>query len=446
MLQLLKHQQKEIKVNINEKLAKFGFKSADILIPSDGIDLKAWAVVACDQYTSQPEYWHELEAEIGSKPSTLKIIYPEVYLESPDKEEIIKSINETMHAYLENGIFKEYKDSFILVKRDTESGTRYGLMAALDLEQYDYSVSSHTLIRATEGTILSRIPPRKQIRKNAELELPHIMVLISDKYRKIIEPLRDKKDSLEKIYETDLNKDGGHITGYLVDRDEDKETIAEGFEKIYSELDNSNPLLFAMGDGNHSLATAKSCWEDLKATLTEEERKTHPARFALVEIENIFDEGLQFEPIHRVFFNLKKDAFDKLLIDNCKSFSSEKISDKHKMLEEINKLGQHFGLIDKNGMYVYTVVNGKKNIAAGTLQLIIDQMLEKNLGQVDYIHGVDVTLELARKDGNIGVILPDISKENFFSDMLKDGAYPRKTFSIGHANEKRYYMEARKIK
>lgn len=433
-------------MNINEKLSKFGLQSADILLPKNGIDLEKWAVVACDQYTSQPEYWEELEKNIGSAPSCLKIIYPEVYLESGDKNKIIDDINNTMGEYLENGIFEEYKDCFILVERTTESGTRYGLMSALDLECYDYSKDSKTLIRATEGTILSRIPPRKEIRRNAELELPHIMVLISDRHRAIIEALRDKKDKLEKIYDTELNMNGGHIKGYLVNKDEDKKIVEDGFERLFEELDKNNPLLFAMGDGNHSLATAKSCWEDLKATLSEEEKKNHPARYALVEIENIFDEGLMFEPIHRVFFSISRKDFDKLLGKNCKDFKVEKLSSKDEIHNAINAEGQHFALIDKDGIYRYSVIDGTKAIAAGTLQLIIDDMLENKLGEIDYIHGEDVTIALGSKDGNLGVILPDISKQSFFSDMLKDGAYPRKTFSIGHANEKRYYMEARKIR
>ncbi len=433
-------------MTICEKLLSYGVKTPDILLPKKGIDAKKWAVVACDQYTSQSEYWESLSDEIGEDPSTLRIIYPEVYLESPEKEKIISSINDNMKSYLERGIFDEYKDSFILVERTTESGTRFGLMVALDLEAYDYAKDSKTLIRATEGTILSRIPPRKEIRKDAPIELPHIMVLISDKDRRIIEPLRDEREKLCVVYDTELNKNGGRIKGYLVNSNKDKEKILEGFENLYSTLDKNNPLLFAMGDGNHSLATAKSSWEDIKKTLKEEEKLTHPARFALVEIENIFDPGLLFEPIHRVFFNISLDTFDSLLSSFCTSFKKEKVECPKCLVKHVNTPGQHFGLVDGKNYYVYTIEGGEKAIAAGTIQLVIDKMLEEKKGEVDYIHGVDVTLELGGKEGNLGIILPDVSKENFFSDMLKDGAYPRKTFSIGHANEKRYYMEARRIK
>ncbi len=433
-------------MTISEKLLKYGVKTPDILLPKKDVDTRKWAVVACDQYTSQPEYWESLSEEVGNAPSTLRIIYPEVYLESGDKEKIISSINEKMNEYLEEGIFDEYRDSFILVERTTESGTRYGLMLALDLEAYSYAKDSKTLIRATEGTILSRIPPRKEIRKDAPIEVPHIMVLISDKDRKIIEPLRDRRNELSVVYDSDLNKNGGHLKGYLVNSDRDREAILTGFESLYNALDPENPLLFAMGDGNHSLATAKSCWEDIKPTLSEEERKNHPARFALVEIENIFDPGLLFEPIHRVFFNIDMDTFDSILSAFCSSFRKEKVACRNCMKKGVNEKGQHFGLNCGDEFYVYTVEGGEKAIAAGTIQLVIDRMLEEKKGEVDYIHGTDVTIELGAKKGNLGIILPDVSKDNFFSDMLKDGAYPRKTFSIGHANEKRYYMEARKIK
>ncbi len=435
-------------MTISEKLLKYGVKTPDILLPKKDVDMKKWAVVACDQYTSQPEYWESLSKEVGDAPSTLRIIYPEVYLESKDKEKIISSINEKMNEYLDEGIFDEYRDSFILVERTTESGTRFGLMLALDLEAYSYAKDSRTLVRATEGTILSRIPPRKEIRKDAPIEVPHIMVLISDKDGKIIEPLRDRRETLKTVYDTDLNKNGGHIKGYLVESEKDREGILSGFEALYNALDPANPLLFAMGDGNHSLATAKSCWEDIKKNLTEEEKKNHPARYALVEIENIFDPGLKFEPIHRVFFNIDMDTFDSLLAPFCASFSKEKCCCSHGIVKKTNKADgkQHFGLNCGDEFYVYTVEKPEKAIAAGTIQLVIDRMLEEKKGEVDYIHGSDVTLELGAKKGNLGIILPDVSKENFFSDMLKDGAYPRKTFSIGHANEKRYYMEARKIR
>lgn len=435
-----------MKREILNEFKQFGAIPTDILIPAVGIDQQKWAVVACDQFTSQKEYWKEVEDFCKDAPSTDNLIFPECYLEDDDKEERIKSINNAMQKYLEDGIFRTCKDCFILVERTTESGTRYGLMAALDLEKYSYAADSTTPIRATEGTILSRIPPRKEIRKNAPLELPHIMVLISDEKRKIIEPLIAKKDSLEVLYDTPLMMNGGHLKGYLVNSEEDFLSIIEGFKALSKTLDPKNPLLFAMGDGNHSLATAKSQWEDIKVGLSDIEKENNPARYALVELENIFDEALFFEPIHRVFFNLDRNDFDLSLKNTAKGFEIKSVKDLEEIKKEINRGAQSFGYIDNSGYYVYTLIEPKSSTAAGTMQMVIDDLVPSKKADIDYIHGMDVTEELGKKDNNAGIILPEVSKETFFESILHDRAFPRKTFSIGHANEKRYYFEARKIK
>lgn len=427
--------------------SKLGIKSADILLPREGIDLKKWATVACDQYTSEPEYWLDVEKIVADSPSTFRITFPEVYLEKEGKKERIRNIVKTMEDYIEEGVFTEYKDSFILVKRTCDGKSRYGLMAALDLDQYDYSKDSRSLIRATEGTILERIPPRKEIRKDAPLELPHIMVLISDEKRSVIEPLKDKMDSLKRIYSTELMKDGGYLEGYLIDSDEDKEMIYQAFESLYSALDKNNPLLFAMGDGNHSLATAKSCWEDMKKGLSEEERKDSKARYALVEIENIYDEALLFEPIHRVFFNLSVDEFEKEVLKYAKGMTYHREKSIEDMVERINsREGLVFGLSVNNELYSLEVKGSRNFLSASLMQSVIDSLKERNACQIDYIHGIDVTVRLSNEGNNIGIILPDVDKSSFFETVIKEGSFPRKTFSIGHANEKRYYMEARRIK
>ena len=435
-----------MKKEILNEFKQIGAIPTDILIPNVGIDQKKWAVVACDQFTSQKEYWKEVEEYCKGAPSTDNLIFPECYLEDRDKDERIKSINNAMQKYLDEGVFRTLKDCFILVERTTESGTRYGLMAALDLEKYSYAPDSVTPIRATEGTILSRIPPRKEIRKNAPLELPHIMVLLSDEKRKIIEPLVSKKASLEVVYDTPLMMNGGHLKGYLVNKEEDFLSILEGFKALTKSLNPNNPLLFAMGDGNHSLATAKSQWEDIKANLNEAEKETNPARYALVELENIFDEALFFEPIHRVFFNLDRKDFDASLEKTAEGFSVKAVKDLEEIKSEINKGSQSFGYIDSTGYFVYTMKNPKSSTSAGTMQLVIDDLVPNKKADIDYIHGMDVTEELGRKSNNAGIILPEVSKETFFESILHDRAFPRKTFSIGHANEKRYYFEARKIK
>ena len=431
--------------NINNRLERIGLKAADVLVPKKEIDHSKWAVVACDQFTSEKEYWHDVENIVGDSPSTDKLIFPECYLEDGDQNKRIADINKNMRSYLDNDIFDTYKESFILVKRTCKSASRWGLMVALDLDQYSWEKGSTSLIRATEGTILSRIPPRKLIRKDAPMEIPHIMVLISDEEKTVIEPLATSVDRLKKVYDFDLMKNGGHLQGWVVDSESDKLAITEAFEKLYAKLDPKDPLLFAMGDGNHSFATAKSCWEDIKKGLSDEERKNHPARFCLVEIENIFDPGLVFEPIHRVLFNVpenvfleevKKNAVDVQIQEvGCRDCIAKQISDKDK---------QRFGYCTSQKHAVVTLTNPSANIAAGTLQKVIDALIERDYS-VDYIHGSDVTDKLGSEEGNIGLFLPAIDKGTFFETIIKDGALPRKTFSMGEANEKRYYMEARSI-
>lgn len=433
---------------IDARLKACGISVSDILLPKKGEDLEKWAVVACDQFTSEPEYWDKADSFVGTSPSTLRITYPEVYLDKGDGEKRIADINRAMEEYVKGGIFQTYKDSAVLVERTTETGTRYGLMLGLDLEAYSYAPDSKTLVRATEGTILSRIPPRKEIRKNASLELPHIMVLISDAKRSVIEPLATKKEKLEKIYDTDLMLGGGHLRGYLVNSDEDLGNLASALEALKAALDPENPLLYAMGDGNHSLATAKSCWEDIKKNLSASEQLAHPARYALVEIENIFDPALQFEPIHRVFFKTDIEVFNSEAGKLCKDLKVSKVSGTKEILSLINEkcADQRFGVVTADGCFVYGLSEPQYSTAAKTMQIIIDTIVAEKKGEIDYIHGVDVTEKLGREKGNIGIILPDVSKETFFAAIIKDRAFPRKTFSIGHAHEKRYYMEARKIR
>jgi hypothetical protein len=423
-----------------------GLEAADILIPRKDVDLNRWAVVACDQFTSEKDYWHDVESYVADKPSTLKLIFPECYLDDGDDDKRIEDINRTMKQYVDADLFRTYRNCFFLVKRTCGSACRWGLMAALDLDRYSWEKGSTSLIRATEGTILSRIPPRKKIRKDAPLEIPHIMVLISDSGKTVIEPLADSTARLGKAYDFELMKNGGHLEAWVVDSEKDMEAVTAAFEKLYDALDPANPLLFAMGDGNHSFATAKSCWEDIKAGLSEEERKNHPARFCLVELENIFDPGLVFEPIHRVLFNVPEEVFLEELGKNASAVKAEEVGCRNCIAREIADQGsQRFGYCTAGRHVVVTLENPSAAIAAGTLQKVIDALIAKGYS-VDYIHGADVTDKLGSAEGNIGLFLPAIDKGTFFDTIVKDGALPRKTFSMGEANEKRYYMEARKIK
>lgn len=397
------------------------FKKANILIPKD-IDFSKWSVVACDQYTSQPEYWEDVKNIVSQSPSCLNIVFPEAFLHEGDER--IENINKTMQGYIEDGIFEECLDSLVYVRRTMSNGkTRCGIIGCVDLEDYDFSVGSNSKIRATEGTVLERIPPRVKIRENAPLELPHIMLLINDENKTVIEPC----ELGEKIYDFDLMKNGGHLEGYLLSDFEAERVLA-----AISELDETCPgnLLFAVGDGNHSLATAKTCWENLKKTLSCEEIENHPARFCLVEIENIHDDALEFEPIHRVVFDVSGDE----LIEKFKAYYPHTSS--------VDNGGQHITYLfgtKKGDLYVK---NSPSSLPVGTLQAFLDDIGAKT----DYIHGADVVESLSKKDKTVGFLLPGMEKSELFSAVIKDGALPRKTFSMGEAQDKRFYFEAKKIK
>ncbi len=431
-----------------ERLADLGVLIPDVMLPRADVDLAQWAVVACDQYTSEPEYWEGVENTVGEAPSTLRLVLPEVYLEQPDLTERIESINSAMSRYLTEGILETHPATAVLVRRTTAGGVvRWGLMVALDLEAYDWHPGSHTLIRATEGTIESRIPPRKEVRRHAPLELPHIMVLISDAARSVIEPLAARTSSLEPLYATDLMAGGGRVEGWAVTDERDLSGVADALATLADALDPANPLLFAMGDGNHSLATAKSCWEDLKAGLTPEEQANHPARYALVELENIFDAGLLFEPIHRVVFGAPLEALLSELASIGAAYRVTEVAEEDLEATVADQSqGQRVGVITAGGTGVVTITGAPSQLAAGTLTQAIDALVAGSDAEVDYIHGGDVTIRLGREPGNIGVLLPPVAKETFFDSIVADGALPRKTFSMGHANDKRYYLEARAIR
>ena len=432
-------------MDVTAELAAVGVRIPDVLLPSS--NLHTWAVVACDQYTSQPVYWRHVEEIVGHQPSTLRLIFPEVYLDQPDPDERIIAINATMEGYLAGGLFREQPHTMVLVRRETHTGVvRWGLVVALDLEQYSWESDARTLIRATEGTILDRLPPRIAIRRDAQLELPHIMVLISDADRSVIEPLAAATDRLTPLYETDLMLGGGHVSGWAVDGDGDLAAVAKGLGRLRAKLDPANPLLFAMGDGNHSFATAKSIWNEVRDSIPTEEWDDHPARYCMVEVENIYDQGLEFEPIHRVLFGTDRATFEKALAGHCASAERFAVNDLDEALAMIEVSGiQSFGYVDADGVAVYRLSVPAASIAAGTLQRVIDGLVASG-ADVDYIHGAEVTAELGRAAGNVGLLLPQVAKDTFFASIVADGALPRKTFSLGEAQDKRYYLEARRIR
>ncbi len=427
-----------------------GLLIPEIYLPKAGLDPHKWAAIAVDQFTSEPEYWEQVEKIVGDAPSTFRITLPEIYLEQPGEAERIQSIQQTMRQYLNAGLLQP-REGLIYVERTVAGKTRRGLMLCLDLECYDYTKGSTSLIRATEGTIVERLPPRIKIREGAPLELPHILVLIDDPEQTVIEPLAAAKATLEKLYDFDLMLGSGHLTGYAVP-DEAQVVAAlrnlaqpEVFAAKYGLPAGQPVLLFAMGDGNHSLATAKAIWEKMKATVGME----HPARYALVEIENVHDEGLEFEPIHRVLFGLKKDFFAALSEFFGADFGFSPVENATEMVKRVDAgdpLRQLIGIVTENGCGVGEISNPHTNLPVGTIQACLDPFL-KNGGaeKIDYVHGQEVTVRLGSQPGNVGIYIPGMHKGDLFKTVILDGALPRKTFSMGEAKEKRFYVEARKI-
>jgi hypothetical protein len=430
-----------------------GIQIPQIYLPKKGTDLTKWAVIACDQFTSQPEYWNDVEQIVGDAPSTLNLTFPEVYLEKPGGEERIKNVQSTMRDYMDGGILQPH-DGLVYVERTVNGKTRKGIILALDLEAYDYNKGSSSLIRATEGTIVDRLPPRIKIREGATVELPHILVLLDDPNRTVIEPLSAAKSKLEKLYDFDLMLDSGHLAGYAVNEELENKVVdalrklanPQTFAAKYGIDKNQPVLLFAMGDGNHSLATAKAIWEKIKSQVGMD----HPARYALVEIENVHDEGLEFEPIHRVLFGLKKDLFAELEKYFGANFSYRHVTSAEEMIKVVDSARgdkQAIGLVGGGKTFgVIEIANPSSNLPVGTIQPFVDSFL-KNGGaeKVDYVHGEDVTVKLGSQPGNAGFYLPGMNKSDLFKTVILDGALPRKTFSMGEAREKRFYMEARKI-
>ncbi|MBE7053978.1 MAG: DUF1015 domain-containing protein [Ruminococcaceae bacterium] len=412
------------------------FNKAKMLLPNN-IDFSKWSVVACDQYTSEPKYWEDAKLVVGNNPSALNIIFPEIFLNDPDKKERVKNINQAMDKYIEQGVLKETEPCLIYVERTLKNKTvRRGIMGVVDLEEYDFNKGSTSKIRATEGTVLERIPPRVEIRENASLELPHIMLLIDDDKKEIIEPLSEIKESFEKVYDFELMLDSGSIKGYKID-DKKADEIIEKLEKfgdkeLFKNKYNVDKevLMYAVGDGNHSLATAKTCYENLKKKVGKENAIC--ARFALLELVNLHDDSLEFEAIHRVVFGVDTEK----IISELKS--------KYNLTEGENDVS--FEIVTKDGIKSYIIENPDFNLTVGCIQSFIDSYLSKNEGEVDYIHGEDVVKNLSQKENNVGIILKSMLKTDLFKTVILDGALPRKTFSMGEACDKRFYLEGRKIK
>lgn len=461
------------------------FNPANILLPKENTDMEKWSVIACDQFTSQADYWNAVEKYVGDAPSTLNVVFPEIYLGNVKNDkncvcenrscddhatvyaamsdsERIACINSTMEKYLSDGTLQQaVTDGYVLVERTTESGVRLGIVGLVDLEDYDFDPKNPTLIRATEGTVISRIPPRVKIRENAAIELPHVMLLVDDPVDEaddasdngkltgvdnignvehgIIEFVYSLKDSFRKLYDTDLMQDGGHIRGYAIEGEAAKQVTAAFAKK----QEQCGGFLFAVGDGNHSLATAKTCWENIKKSgkYTDEQLKTHPARYALVEICNLHSNALEFKPIHRLL--------TKVNVEDMLAFFKEQL--KEQDLESAEGDEIVFEYVDpKNGIdkntYAINITNRGDRLPVEILQGILDKYLELHEEtEIDYIHGDDALHGLVKETKGCGIFLQSIDKSTLFPAINAGGVLPRKTFSIGEANEKRYYMECHDI-
>ena len=411
------------------------FTKAKIMLPKDA-DMTKWSVVACDQYTSERDYWERVKETVGDAPSTLKIIFPEVYLEDEGGDERIKTINSTMKKYVEDGVLEELSPCYIYTERTLKDGSvRKGIIGCVDLEEYDFSKGSQSKIRATEGTVIERIPPRVKVRENAPLELPHIMLLIDDEKKQVIENVAAKKDTFKKLYDFTLMENSGSVRGYLVDEETAKEfedalSLLGKKEEFKTKYNTDKDVLhIAVGDGNHSLATAKTCYENIKKQ-TGNKAQDMPQRYALCELGNLHDDTLLFEAIHRVVFNASKDEFLNAL--------------KNKYVIREGKGDDSFSIVYDGEETSYVIENPDFNLTVGCIQSVIDTFIEDNGATVDYIHGEDVVKNLS-KGGNFGIILNCMKKTDLFPTVILDGALPRKTFSMGEAHDKRFYLESRYI-
>ena len=410
------------------------FLPADILLPKTD-RMQLWYVIACDQFTSDADYWTRVRKNVESAPSTLNLILPEAELGAPDEAERVRKINETMRSYLNEGLFSCFPSSYVYVERTLENGSiRRGIVGMVDLESYSFDKKSDSAIRATEATVVERIPPRMRVRRDAPLELPHILLLCDDEKRSLIEPLTDRKGEFQKLYDFDLMEGGGHISGWLVSGSE-----ADAFDKrlaVYTAQSASRypglqgtPPIFVAGDGNHSLATAKSCYEELKRMHPGEDLSRHPARYALVELENIHDDALVFEPIHRIVTGIDPEALLNELVSDCCA------DDGYPIRWYADGKSGSLSLDRKRG-----------ELAVAVLQNFLDRYLSEHKGEIDYIHDDDALMALSARKSTVGFLLPAMEKSQLFRGVIAGGSLPRKTFSMGHAREKRYYLEARKIR
>ncbi len=423
------------------------FLAANILLPKKGVDLEKWAVIACDQFTSEPLYWHDAESLVGDAPSTLHMILPEVYLEEENVQSRISDIHSSMLTYHDTILTTSF-NGFVYIERETSSGTRQGLVGMVDLEEYAYEKGTHPKIRPSENTVEERIPPRLAVRRGAKLESPHILLLVDDAKKTVIEPLAEKKNTLLPLYDVSLMLGGGSARAWAVTDKKDIDAISnalsaledenEFYQKYPAAKGKTTPFSLAVGDGNHSLATAKALWEETKSTLSQKELENHPARYCLVELENIQSDAINVEPIHRVVFGVGPDAVKNALSKYAKN---------HGITVSNIEGGQHFSLVYGENMTedVY-LIDAKEPLVVGSVDAFLELCAAENPEMyVDYVHGDDSVSALVSEQKAVGLLMPPFAKDDIFRGVALGGVLPKKTFSMGHAKDKRYYMECRSI-
>jgi hypothetical protein len=450
-------------MDTKQRLAALGTAVPELALPHAGVELRKWAVIACDQFTQDRSYWDTVGHIVGDAPSTLHMIFPEVFLEDPGRTDRIRGIHRTMEAYLASFLAPPRRACMYIERSTPWHQRRRGLVLAIDLERYDWNPGARSLVRSTEGTVPARLPPRMEIRRGAPLEIPHILLLIDDEEDRLLPDLGERAKRASPAYDTPLMTESGHITGWLLDQEPDWASLAEGLEALVRKAGtrcgtgDTPPFLYAVGDGNHSLAAAKAVWEEYKAARPDKTVPAdHPCRWALVEVENLYDPGLRFEPIHRILFGVREEAILSALAP-LPGFTRRSLGGR----EELSRLVgdekaslNRYGLVSGNR---YTLIESDApGLAAGRLQALLDTLVQTGAGgentgayTIDYIHGEDELFRLAEavpgKIPPVGILLPPINKQGFFETVARQGPLPRKSFSLGEAKEKRFYLECRRL-
>ena len=419
-----------------------GVAVPEILIPDEKTNMRKWAVIACDQFTQNQQYWNDVERFVGSSPSALHVMLPEIYLDTPEKAERIASAKEIMRSYIEDGVLNLLPPGFILVERYIDGVVRKGLMVNVDLEEYENEPYKNPVVRPSEEVIAERIPPRIEIRNGADIEMPHIMLLMDDKNKTVIEPVWQKKEFFPKVYDFELMMNGGRITGYFINNKETEHEIMQAL----AALPLKDGMRFCVGDGNHSLATAKAVWEQAKERLTPEQRAESPLRYVLCELINIYDDGLTIKPIHRTISGLNTSKCVQYIVDrlNASGADARLVFSRRKPNLQQSDAAQTIFFSSKDSAGRIEIYSPTSSMIVEELQPVLENFIrEFPACKLEYVHGDEELEELTRQYDTLGFIMPAMEKDTFFDTLASFGVLPKKSFSLGEAKDKRYYLECR---